>query len=89
MVLNRVRLDEWRSGSLVSLCIIAGIGDPLPELNDRPGSPTSQISTATACETGVPLSACINMIVTIQTTYIKACSNIAILLPILRTILIA
>ena len=62
MVLNRVRLDEWRSGSLASLCIIAGIGDPLPELNDRPGSPTSQISTATACETGVPLSACINLL---------------------------
>ena len=56
MVLNRVRLDEWRSGSLASLCIIAGIGDSLPELYDRPASPTSaesQISMATACETFV------------------------------------
>ena len=70
MLLYRVRLDEWRSGSLTFLCImwiLAGIGDPLPDLEDHSlafglvqDSPTSTDmtvtptnSTATACETFV------------------------------------
>ena len=70
MLLYRVRLDEWRSGSLAFLCImwiLAGIGDPLPPLEDHSlafglvqDSPTSTDmtvtptnSTATACETFV------------------------------------